>query len=46
MGEPNRIELPGLAAVLSQLVVPLVALNRLLGILCLIAGRFLSDDEG
>jgi adenylate cyclase len=51
-GEDSLIEreiaLPGLPQVQSQLVVPLVAQDRLLGILCLqsaIAGRFLSDDE-
>ena len=44
----RQIALPGLPEVRSQLVVPLVAQGRLLGILCLqsaIAGRFLSDDE-
>jgi len=44
----REIALPGLPEVQSQLVVPLVAQDRLLGILCLqssMAGRFLSDDE-
>jgi len=44
----REIALPGLPQVQSQLVVPLVAQDRLLGILCLqsaTAGRFLSDDE-
>jgi hypothetical protein len=44
----REIALPGLPQVRSQLVVPLVAQDRLLGILCLqsaSAGRFLSDDE-
>jgi adenylate cyclase len=44
----RQIALPGLPQVRSQLVVPLVAHERLLGILCLqseTAGRFLSDDE-
>ena len=44
----REIALPGLSEVRSQLVVPLVAHGRLLGILCLqsaTAGRFLSDDE-
>jgi adenylate cyclase len=44
----REIALPGLPRVQSQLVVPLVARDRLLGILCLqsaAAGRFLSDDE-
>ncbi|HYL36403.1 MAG TPA: GAF domain-containing protein, partial [Bryobacteraceae bacterium] len=44
----REIALPGLPQVQSQLVVPLVAHERLLGILCLqseMAGRFLSDDE-
>lgn len=44
----RNIVLPGLPEVRSQLVVPLVAQDRLLGILCLqstAAGRFLSDDE-
>jgi adenylate cyclase len=51
-GEENLLEqeiaLPGLPEVRSQLVVPLLARNELLGVLCLqseIAGRFLSDDE-
>ncbi len=51
-GEDNLLEreiaLPGLPEVRSQLVAPLVAQDRLLGILCLqsaTAGRFLSDDE-
>ena len=46
---PEReIALPGLPVVQSQLVVPLMTQDRLLGILCLqsaTAGRFLSDDE-
>jgi hypothetical protein len=44
----QEIALPGLPEVRSQLVVPLLARNELLGVLCLqseIAGRFLSDDE-
>ncbi len=44
----REIAVPGLPQVQSQLVVPLVAQDRLLGILCLqsaTAGRFLSDDE-
>ncbi len=44
----SEIALPGLPEVQSQLVVPLMTQNRLLGILCLqsaTAGRFLSDDE-
>jgi len=44
----REIALPGLPEVQSQLVVPLVAQDRLLGILCLqsaTAGRFLSNDE-
>jgi len=44
----REIALPGLPQVKSQLVAPLVAHERLLGILCLqseTAGRFLSDDE-
>ena len=51
-GEENKLEgeiaLPGLADAQSQLVVPLVAHNELLGVLCLqspTSGRFLSDDE-
>lgn len=51
-GQDNLLEkeiaLPGLARVESQLVVPLAARDRLLGILCLQSestGRFLSDDE-
>jgi len=51
-GDENQLEreiaLPGLPQVQSQLVAPLVAHDRLLGILCLqsaTAGRFLSDDE-
>ncbi len=44
----REIALPGLPEFQSQLVVPLMTQNRLLGILCLqsaTAGRFLSDDE-
>lgn len=44
----REIVLPGLPEVQSQLVVPMVAHDRLFGILCLqsaIVGRFLSDDE-
>jgi adenylate cyclase len=44
----REIALPGLPHVESQLVVPIVARERLLGILCLQSatpGRFLSDDE-
>ena len=44
----REISLPGLPEVQSQLVVPLVAHDRLFGILCLqseTVGRFLSDDE-
>lgn len=51
-GEENLLEreisLPGLPEVQSQLVAPLVAQDRFLGILCLqsaVAGGFLSDDE-
>ncbi len=44
----REISLPGLPQVESQLAVPLVVQDRLLGILCLqsaAAGRFLSGDE-
>lgn len=44
----REIALPGLPKLQSQLVVPLVAKDQLLGILCLQSdkvGRFLSDDE-
>jgi adenylate cyclase len=44
----REIALPGLPQVESQLVVPLVTHERLLGILCLqseVPGQFLSDDE-
>ncbi len=44
----REIALPGLPEVQSQLVAPLTAQDRLLGIICLqsaTAGRFLSDDE-
>lgn len=44
----REIALPGLPQVQSQLIVPLVAQDRFLGIVCLqsaTAGRFLSDDE-
>jgi hypothetical protein len=44
----REIALPGLSHVESQLVVPIVAQERFLGILCLQSatpGRFLSDDE-
>jgi adenylate cyclase len=44
----REIALPGLPQVRSQIVVPLVAKERLLGILCFqntSPGRFLSDDE-
>jgi GAF domain len=44
----RAIALPGLPIVMSQLVVPVVAPGRLLGVLCLQSdtpGRFLSDDE-
>ncbi|HWB85080.1 MAG TPA: GAF domain-containing protein [Bryobacteraceae bacterium] len=44
----REIALPGLPHVESQLVVPIVAQEKLLGILCLQSatpGRFLSDDE-
>lgn len=51
-GEGNKLEgeiaLPGLADAISQLAVPLIAHNELLGVLCLqspAVGRFLSDDE-
>lgn len=43
----REISLPGLANVLSQLVVPLVGQDQLLGLLCLqsdCAGRFLAAD--
>ncbi len=44
----REIALPGLPEVQSQLVVPLMTQDRLLGILCLqgaTVGRFLSNDE-
>jgi hypothetical protein len=44
----REIALPGLPHVESQLVVPIVAQEKLLGLLCLQSatpGRFLSDDE-
>lgn len=44
----RQIALPGLPQVQSQLVVPLVAQDRLLAVLCLqsaTVGRFLSEDE-
>lgn len=44
----REIALPGLPEVQSQLVVPLMTQDRLLGILCLqsaTVGRFMSDDE-
>lgn len=44
----REIPLPGLPNVMSQLVVPIVAPGRLLGVLCLQSdtpGRFLSEDE-
>lgn len=44
----REIALPGLPEVQSQLVAPLVAHNRLLGVLCLqiaVTGRFLASDE-
>jgi adenylate cyclase len=51
-GEEEKLEreiaLPGLPDALSQMVVPLLAHNELLGVLCLQSptpGRFLSDDE-
>ncbi len=51
-GKENLLEkdiaLPGLPDVQSQLVAPLVARGRLLGVLCLqsaVTGRFMADDE-
>ena len=44
----NEIPLPGLANVMSQLAVPVMARGELLGVLCLQSeqtGRFLHEDE-
>jgi hypothetical protein len=46
--QPHTIALPGLANALSQLAVPIIARDQLLGVLCVqseAAGRFTARDE-